>query len=65
LLGIPLHGLIISIAENPDLMFGRVIAPASFILSALFTLAFSVLVDIFMIPKITRINMAESLKSPD
>jgi putative ABC transport system permease protein len=64
-LGILLHSFIISVAENPDLMFGRTIAPASFALSALFTLLFSALVDILMLGKITRINMAESLKSPD
>jgi putative ABC transport system permease protein len=64
-LGIPLHGFIISVAENPDVMFGRVIRPLSFVLSALFTLVFSGLVDVFMAGKINRINMAESLKSPD
>ncbi|MDR2515969.1 MAG: FtsX-like permease family protein [Spirochaetaceae bacterium] len=64
-LGIPLHGFIISVAENPDLMFGRTISPLSFILSALFTLIFSALVDMVMLGKINRINMAESLKSPD
>jgi putative ABC transport system permease protein len=64
-LGVPLHGFIISVAENPDLMFGRTISPLSFALSALFTLIFSALVDIVMLGKIKSINMAESLKSPD
>jgi putative ABC transport system permease protein len=62
---VPLHGFIISVAENPDLMFGRTISPLSFALSALFTLIFSALVDIVMLGKIKSINMAESLKSPD
>ncbi|MDR1909152.1 MAG: ABC transporter permease [Spirochaetaceae bacterium] len=64
-LGVPLHRFIISVAENPDLMFGRRIAPLSYLLSALFTLLFSLLVDLLMVGKINRINMAASLKSPD
>jgi putative ABC transport system permease protein len=64
-LGIPLHRFIITVAENPDLMFGRRIAPASFILSALSTLIFSALVDMLMLGKIRRIKMAESMKALD
>ncbi|MDR3335969.1 MAG: ABC transporter permease, partial [Treponema sp.] len=62
-LGIPLHRFVISVAENPDLMFGRSISGLSFILSAAITLAFSGAVDLLMLGKIRRIKMAESLKA--
>ena len=62
-LGVPLHRFIISVAENPDLMFGRTIAPMSFVISALTTIGFSILVDFLMLKKISGIKMAESMKS--
>jgi putative ABC transport system permease protein len=65
LLGIPLHRFIIGVAENTDLMFGRKIAPLSFVFSALITLGFSVLVDLLMLKKIRGIKMAESMKAVD
>jgi putative ABC transport system permease protein len=65
ILGIPLHRFIIGVAENTDLMFGRNIAPLSFVFSALITLGFSGLVDILMLGKILRIKMAESMKGMD
>jgi putative ABC transport system permease protein len=65
LLGIPLHRFIIGVAENTDLMFGRKIAPLSFVFSALITLVFSVLVDLLMMKKIRGIKMAESMKAID
>ncbi|GHV74433.1 ABC transporter permease [Spirochaetia bacterium] len=65
LIGIPLHGFIISVAENTDLMFGREIAPLSFVLSALITMVFSALVDLLMLGKIRNITMAESMKAVD
>ncbi|GHU96987.1 ABC transporter permease [Spirochaetia bacterium] len=65
LLGLPLHAFVISVAENPDLMFGRDIAPISFVLSAVITLLFSALVDLLMIPKIRNIRMADSMKAVD
>jgi putative ABC transport system permease protein len=64
-LGIPLHRFIISVAENPDLMFGRRISPGSFIFSALITLVFSSLVDLLMMGKIRNIKMAESMKAAE
>ncbi|MDR2534832.1 MAG: FtsX-like permease family protein [Treponema sp.] len=64
-LGIPLHRFIISVAENPDLMFGRNIAPLSFGLSALITLIFSAGVDLFMLKKLNNIKMADSMKAAD
>ncbi|WP_010260997.1 ABC transporter permease [Treponema primitia] len=65
LLGIPLHRFIISVAETTDLMFGRKIAPLSFIFSGIITLGFSVLVDLLMLGKIRKIKMAESMKAVD
>ena len=62
-LGAPLHRFIISVAENPDLMFGRTIAPLSYVISALATIGFSILVDLMMLSKISGIKMAESMKA--
>ncbi|MDR0568745.1 MAG: ABC transporter permease [Spirochaetaceae bacterium] len=64
-LGIPLHRFIIGVAENPDLMFGRNIAPASFALSGTITLVFSAGVNLFMLKKLNSIKMADSMKAAD
>jgi putative ABC transport system permease protein len=64
-LGIPLHRFIIGVAENTDLMFGRSITPLSFVLSAIFTLIFSGIVDLLMLPKLRGIKMAESMKAAE
>jgi putative ABC transport system permease protein len=64
-LGIPLHRFIISVAETTDLMFGRKIAPSSFVFSGVITLLFSALVDLMMLGKIRKIPMAESMKAVD
>ncbi|GMO43370.1 MAG: hypothetical protein Ta2B_23910 [Termitinemataceae bacterium] len=62
-LGIPLHSFIISVAENPDLMFGRNIAVPSYVFSFIITIVFSAIVDVILIKKIITIKMSESLKS--
>lgn len=62
-IGIPLHRFIISVAENPDLMFGRTISPFSYIISAVVTIGFSILVDFLMLRKISGIKMADSMKA--
>ncbi|GHT97406.1 ABC transporter permease [Spirochaetia bacterium] len=64
-IGIPLHRFIIGVAENVDLMFGRHISAASFVLSAVITLVFSAGVDLLMVKKIRNIRMAESMKAAD
>jgi putative ABC transport system permease protein len=64
-LGVPLHRFIISVAETTDLMFGRKIAPSSFVFSGVITLFFSALVDLMMLGKIRKIQMAESMKAVD
>jgi putative ABC transport system permease protein len=65
LLGVPLHRFIIGVAENTDLMFGRVIHPMSFVFSALITLVFSSFADVSMLKKLRDIPMADSMKAVD
>lgn len=61
--GIPLHGFIITQAEVDMVMFGRNIGLWSFVLSALLTGLFSVLVNAVMYFKLKGISMVDSLKS--
>ncbi|GHU86864.1 ABC transporter permease [Spirochaetia bacterium] len=65
ILGIPLHAFMIGVAETSELMFGRNIAPLSFVLSAIFTLLFSALVNLLMLKKIRNVKMADSMKAVD
>ncbi len=62
-IGLPLTLYIAEAAETASMMFGRAIAPTSFVFSFLITLAFAILIAIFMRPKLAKINMVESLKS--
>ena len=62
-IGVPLTGYIAQAAETPQMMFGRVIEPASYIFSFVLTMAFSVFVAFTMRGKLARVNMVESLKS--
>lgn len=64
-LGVLLHMFVIRKAESPDLMFGRSIKAASFLLSAAFTLLFSFLVDVIMYKKLIGIEMVDSMKAVD
>jgi len=64
-LGVPFHSFVISVSENPDLMFGRDITPLSFILAGVITLLFSAGVDLFMLKKLSSIKMADSMKAVD
>lgn len=63
LLGVLLHSFVIQTVEVDMVMFGRSIAPMSFVYSALLTILFSIIVDLFMNKKLKRISMVESLKS--
>lgn len=63
--GFVLHRYIILIAESVDFMMGRDVAPLSYVLAAVITLAFSVLVDGMMLIKLRRIEMVESMKAVD
>jgi putative ABC transport system permease protein len=65
LIGIPLHRFVVGVAENTDLMFGRTIAPLSYVLSIAATLLFSTLVNAVMRRKLRSIKMSESMKAVD
>ena len=62
-LGILLHQFVIKTAEIDMLMFGRTIAPKSYVYSVLLTFVFSALVNGAMFFKLRKIDMVESLKS--
>ena len=62
-IGVPLSAYIAGAAETPQMMFGRSIEPASFVLSFVITMAFSAIVALTMRPKLNRVSMVESLKS--
>lgn len=62
-LGIFLHQYVITSIEVDMIMFGRSIFWYSYILGALLTFAFSVIINLIMYRSIRRIDMIESLKS--
>ena len=64
-LGVLLHRYVVAVADSVDLMLGRQIFTASFLIAAAVTLAFSFIVDLLMLIKLRRIKMAESLKAAD
>ena len=61
--GILLHRFIIVTVEVDAVMFGRNIAPLSFVYCAVITCIFSVVINVFMHKKLKKIDMVESLKS--
>lgn len=62
-LGTILHRFVIVTVEVDICMFGRNINPPSFVYAVLFTVGFSVIVNIVMYFKLKKIDMVESLKS--
>lgn len=62
-LGVPLAKYVIMTAEVDMFMFGREIYPLSFVLSALFTIVFALIVNVAMIRRLRKINMVEALKT--
>ncbi len=64
-LGIPLHSFVMSQIKVDIVDFSTVIFPQSFLYSAVLTLIFNFIVNLFMEIKLEKINMAESLKSVD
>ena len=64
-LGIFLERFVVVTAEVDYVMFGRTIHPESFAYAFALTLAFAVLVILFMRRKLDRVDMVESLKSID
>ena len=63
ILGIILHKYVIFTTEVDLIMFGRQIYVQSYIYSILLTIAFSILVNVFVYFQLKKINMVESLKS--
>ena len=64
-LGKVLLNFIILVIEMSNIMFGRTIAPLSYLIAFVVTMGFSLLVNLLMEGKLRRINMAESLKAPE
>lgn len=62
-LGILLHAFVMRTIETDVIMFGRVMKIWSYLLSVLFTIGFSVLVNWVMYFRLKKIDMVESLKS--
>ena len=62
-LGIFLHRIIMSSIEQNGIMFGDYIAWKSFLIAFALTMAFTMLVNIFMYRRLTHIPMVESLKT--
>lgn len=62
-LGVFLANYVITTAEVDFVMFGRTIYPMSYVLAAVFTLAFSVVVMLVMHRRLKNVNMIDALKS--
>ena len=62
-MGKVLHYFVITTVEVDATMFGRNINPPSYLISAAFTIVFSILVNAVMHLKLKKIDMVESLKS--
>lgn len=62
-LGIPLHRLVITMAEVDVVRFGRSISPLSFVYAAALALVFTAAVNLVMELHLKKIDMVESLKS--
>jgi Predicted permease. len=63
IMGVFLHRFIMGTAEVDQLMFGRNVAPISFIYSALITLGFTTIVNLIVYFQLKKIDMIDSLKS--
>lgn len=63
LLGIPLENYVVSTAEVDQVMFGRSIHGDSFVAAFVLTIVFALATLVMMLPKLSGINMVESLKS--
>lgn len=62
-LGVLLHKLVAGAIQVDIVMFGKTISALSYVLSALLTIVFSVIVNYIMHLKMKKISMVESLKS--
>ena len=63
--GVLLHLFVIKTIEVNTFMFGREIYGMSYLLAALVTMVFTVLVDFMMLPRLNHIDMVESMKAND
>ena len=63
LLGFLLHMFIVDRVDSVMMMFGRTIGGLSYLWAFLLTVAFAAIVYAFMLIKLNKINMADSLKS--
>lgn len=63
ILGIPIHRIVISIAEVDVVRFGHSISFMSFVYAVILSLAFTAIVNLIMRRRLKKINMVESLKS--
>ena len=61
--GIALHRMVIAVSEVDVIMFGRSIGVMGFILSAVLSVGFSLIVNLVLKRTLNRVNMVESLKS--
>jgi len=62
-LGFVLHRFVMGTMEIDNMMFGKNVHIVSYLLSALLTMAFTAIVNIFMYRQLRKINMVESLKA--
>ena len=63
--GIVLHHFIVVTVEVDAVMFGRQIAPLSFLYAVLLTLLFSAIVNLVMQRTLKKVSMVESMKAPE
>lgn len=63
--GIVIQNFVITTAETDAMMFMRTINPVYFVYSVLFTMFFSIIVNLAMYNRFDKIDMVESLKSAE
>lgn len=64
-LGKVLHAFVVRTAEVDMVMFGRVIVTKSYFNAFLMTMLFSLAVSLFMLKRLKKVSMVESLKAPE
>ena len=64
-LGVPLHQFIVRTIEMDRMMFIRTIAPRSYLISIVLTMAFTFAVCFVMRRHVKQISMVESMKAPE
>lgn len=62
-LGVALHRYVMAQIQISSIYFGHALSPWSFLIAVAITFVFTILVDLTLIGKIRRINMAEALKA--